>query len=144
MKKKSIHLIAAFTACIMLFGTMVSAYAATYASDYFWRTSVAAVSTEPGKIIIEFDIVATEYMDKLGAKQIDIWKQQYNGEYIKVLSYYDYNTEGLMEENTDGICGHLTYYGTRGTNYFAGIHLYAENSSGNEGKYYETNIVTVK
>ena len=130
------------TALTIFFSVAIQSGAVTYASDYFWRTRVWATKQGGGEFIIEYDIIATEFMDDLGASVIFIMEEQPDGEFENVYTFRSSDMPELIEHDVDVAYGCVTYEGTPGTRYYATFGLYAKNSQGNETRYFDTNTIT--
>ena len=142
MRNKRLHFLS-IAICLTLFlGSAVSANATVKASDYFARTQVWATRQGGGDFIVEYDIVATEFMDDLGASVIFIMEEQPDGGFELVYTFESEDMPELIEHDVDVAYGCVTYEGTPGTRYFATFGLYAKNSQGNETRYFSTNIIT--
>lgn len=131
-----------FTALTIFLGLTMQAGAVTYASDYFWRTRVWATRQGNGEFIVEYDIVATDFMDDLGASVIFIMEEQSDGDFEVAYTFESEDMPELIEHDVDVAYGCVTYEGTPGTRYYATFGLYAKNSQGNETRYFDTNIIT--
>lgn len=116
--------------------------AAARASDYFAVTEAKATALGGGKVLIEFDVTSTDFMDELGALHIVIKEEQSSGTYKSVKTFSRYNTSGLIEKNEDCAAGSVTYYGTSGKKYYAIVAFYAADESGSEILNQGTNTVT--
>lgn len=142
MKKQSIRFLALVTCLTMFFSSMVGVDATVKASDYFARTRVWATRQGGGDFIVEYDIVATDFMDDLGASVIFIMEEQSDGDFEVAYTFESEDMPELIEHDVDVAYGCVTYEGTPGTRYYATFGLYAKNSSGNETIYFDTNIIT--
>ena len=116
--------------------------AVTRASDYFWRTQVWATRQGGGEFIVEYDIIATDFMDDLGASVIFIMEEQSDGDFEVAYTFESEDMPELIEHDVDVAYGCVTYEGTPGTRYYATFGLYAKNSQGNETRYFDTNTIT--
>ena len=131
-----------FTALTIFLGLTMQAGAVTYASDYFWRTRVWATRQGNGEFIVEYDIVATDFLDDLGASVIFIMEEQSDGDFEVAYTFESEDMPELIEHDVDVAYGCVTYEGTPGTRYYATFGLYAKNSQGNETRYFDTNTIT--
>ena len=89
-----------------------------------------------GKINIEFRVVGTGTMTKLGASTIDIYKS--NGTFVKTISYTASGNGYMMGYNTAFHSGSVPYSGVAGQKYYAVVNFYAKNSSGSDYRSYTT------
>ncbi len=142
MRNKGLHFLSVAMCLTLFFGSVVSANATVKASDYFARTQVWATRQGGGDFIVEYDIVATEFMDDLGASVIWIMEEQPDGDFENVYTFRSSDMPELIEHDVDVAYGCVTYEGTPGTRYFATFGLYAKNSQGNETLYFSTNTIT--
>lgn len=115
-----------FTALTIFLGLTMQAGAVTYASDYFWRTRVWATRQGNGEFIVEYDIVATDFMDDLGASVIFIMEEQSDGDFEVAYTFESEDMPELIEHDVDVAYGCVTYEGTPGTRYYATFGLYAK------------------
>ncbi|WP_295630107.1 hypothetical protein [uncultured Intestinimonas sp.] len=142
MRKQGVRFLTA-VACLTIFlCSMVGANATVKASDYFARTQVWATRQGGGNFIVEYDIVATDIMDELGASVVFIMEEQSDGDFEVAYTFESDDMPELIESNAYTTYGCIPYEGTPGTRYYATFGLYAKNSSGNETIYFDTNIIT--
>lgn len=142
MKLKLRKFATAFLLLTFFFSFSVQSGATTYASDYFWRTQVWATRQGGGNFIVEYDIVATDIMDELGASVVFIMEEQSDGDFEVAYTFESDDMPELIESNAYTTYGCIPYEGTPGTRYYATFGLYAKNSQGNETIYFDTNIIT--
>lgn len=142
MRNKGLHFLSVAMCLTLFLGSAVSANATVKASDYFARTQVWATRQGGGDFIVEYDIVATEFMDDLGASVIFIMEEQSDGDFEVAYTFESEDMPELIEHDVDVAYGCVTYEGTPGTRYYATFGLYAKNSQGNETRYFDTNIIT--
>lgn len=141
MKQRIRHLFSIMLALCLLAALAAPALAQERASDRFAATCVEAIAIGGGKVVFEFNITATGYMDQIGFKQIEIYEQQPNGKYECVLEM-DEEDHGFMF--TDDYCadGSYTYQGTAGVKYYARIQLYCKSDGIGESIFRNTNVET--
>lgn len=142
MKKTVLRLLSVVVCFSLFLGSIVNVGATTKASDYFARTQVWATRQGGGDFIVEYDIVATDYMDELGASVIFIMEEQSNGRFENVYTFEADDMPELIETDVDVAYGCVSYEGTPGVRYYATFGLYAKNSQGNETLYFSTNTIT--
>lgn len=143
MKLKSNRIFAAvLSLCLFLNLTAITGFASTYASYYYSYTEVHASAVGNGKVLFEFDVDATDFMDELGAERIIVREEQPDGSYSAVYTFTRYNTGGFIAYGVDSHgCG-VVYQGTPGVKYYATVQFYAKNENGNESIYQNTRKVT--
>ena len=142
MKKRFLSLLFAL---LLLFGLSTASYAANArASDYFSFTDVRAYAKSGGKILFEIDIDATHTMQELGASEVYVYEEQDDGSWDNVYTFTMDEHPYLIETNTVGAYVDATYQGTVGKRYFATVACYARDSTGAEGLYFDTPVVTAK
>ena len=142
MNKKGVRFFTTLICLVVFFTSAVGANATVKASDYFARTQVWATKQGGGDFIVEYDIVATGFMDELGASVIFIMEEQSDGDFEIAYTFEADDMPELIEKDTNLAYGCVTYEGTPGTRYFATFGLYAKNSQGNETLYFSTNTIT--
>lgn len=141
MKKNGLRFLSLVLCLGMFLSVAISAQATVKASDYFARTQVWATKQGGGEFIVEYDILATDFMDEIGASVIMIMEEQSNGTFKNVYTF-DGEDMGLIDTDRDDAYGLVTYEGTPGVRYYALCGLYAKNSAGNETLYFATNTIT--
>ena len=141
MKKNGLRFLSLVLCLGMFLSVAISAQATVKASDYFARTQVWATKQGGGEFIVEYDILATDFMDEIGASVIMIMEEQSNGTFKNVYTF-DGEDMGLIDTDRDDAYGLVTYEGTPGVRYYALCGLYAKNSAGNETLYFSTNTIT--
>lgn len=110
------------------------------ASRYITSTFARIVPTGNGNFRVDFDVVGTRTLDKLGATQIVIYK----GSSIVGRIWYT-STAGseMMGYNCVVHAGSASYSGVSGEKYHAIVYFYGADSSGGDTKPYTTAVVKV-
>lgn len=143
MSKRILKLISVILVIVFLVGAPVYALAAeARASAWFSGYGASVVASGSGKINIEFTVVGTGTMTKLGVSTIDIYKS--NGTFVKTISYTASGNGYMMGYNTAFHSGSVPYSGVSGQKYYAVVTFYAKNSSGSDYRNYTTSITTAK
>ena len=138
MNKKNIRMLALLLVIAAILS--ISAFAAdTKASSYLTGYGATVVPTGNGNINIEFTVVGTGTMTKIGASVIQVYKS--NGTRVATFSYTTSGYGNMMGWNTGMHFGSVSYAGTSGQSYYAIVTFYAKNSSGADTKTYTTAIV---
>ena len=106
------------------------------ASAWFTGYGASIVAAGNGKIKIEFTVVGTGTMTKLGASTIYIYKS--NGAFVKTISYTTSGNVYMMGYNTAYHSGSVPYSGVAGQKYYAVVTFFAKNSSGSDTRSYTT------
>ncbi len=137
MSKRLLRSISVILVIVFLISTPVQALAAeARASAWFTGYGASIVASGNGKINIEFRVVGTGTMTKLGASTIDIYKS--NGTFVKTISYTASGNGYMMGYNTAFHSGSVPYSGVAGQKYYAVVNFYAKNSSGSDTRSYTT------
>lgn len=137
MSKRILRSISVILVIVFLVSAPVQALAAeARASAWFTGYGASIVAAGNGKIKIEFTVVGTGTMTKLGASTIDIYKS--NGAFIKTISYTTSGNGYMMGYNTAFHSGSVPYSGVAGQKYYAVVNFYAKNSSGSDTRSYTT------
>ena len=110
------------------------------ASAYISSYSVSIINGGSGKLKVDFDIVGTGTMTKLGASCIKLYKS--NGNYVATIWHYDSGRGGMMGSNTIYHSDVETYTVTPGS-YYVLITFYAKNSSGWDAISFQTGNKTI-
>ena len=140
--KKHIRLLSVVLALALAFAMIPMANATeTRGSDYFAAHVVQAFAIGNGKVLVEFDIDATDMMDEIGASKIRIYEQQSNGTYSNVYTYTR-DDDGMMFTNDCFANSDVTYQGVSGRKYYAAVSLYCKDSTGSQTITRNTNVVT--
>ncbi|MCI9467881.1 MAG: hypothetical protein HFG45_01070 [Oscillospiraceae bacterium] len=140
--KKHIRLLSVILALALTFSMIPLANAVEQrGSDYFAASGVQAFAEGGGKVLIEFDIAATDMMDEIGASKIRIYEQQPNGTYSNVHTYTR-DDDGMMFTNDCFAYGDIYYQGISGRKYYAAVSMYCKDSTGSETITRNTNVVT--
>lgn len=131
MRKNVLHTITLVIALMLLFST--AAYAAVNASEYINATS-AWITRNGNDVKVNFFIVGTNTMDKIGVKYIYLYEK--NGNVWSLVETYDYTdpsyTSIMMGTSTGIKSGHVTYSGSASKSYFASCQFYAEKDGGSD------------
>lgn len=141
MSKRILRSISVILVIVFLVSAPVHAMAAeARASAWFTGYGASIVASGNGKINIEFRVVGTGTMTKLGASTIDIYKS--NGTFVKTISYTASGNGYMMGYNTAFHSGSVPYSGVAGQKYYAVVNFYAKNSSGSDNRSYTTGYKT--
>lgn len=137
MSKRLLRSISVILVIVFLISAPVQALAAeARASAWFTGYGASIVAAGNGKIKIEFTVVGTGTMTKLGASTIDIYKS--NGAFVKTISYTTSGNGYMMGYNTAYHSGSVPYSGVAGQKYYAVVTFYARDSSGSDYRSYTT------
>lgn len=132
-------------------GMTVSAHAADssggdvspQASNYISSYSAWANAGSGGAVYIYYDVDATGYVARVGAKLIvvqtldaGVWKD------VKTITGTVSN--GMLVSNASSHLGGIVYQGTAGNSYRAVVTVYAGPISGGDSRIVTTNSVTAK
>lgn len=143
MSKRILKLISVILVIVFLVGAPVYALAAeARASAWLSGYGASVVASGNGKIKVEFTVVGTGTMAKLGASIIYIYKS--DGTRIATISHATEGNEYMMGYNTAFHSGSVPYSGVAGQKYYAVVTFYAKNSSGSDYRNYTTSITTAK
>jgi len=127
---------------VALFSSLTVAFAAEQSSLYLDSYSAGLTARTGKKIIINVEVDATGYMDKVGASSITLYTSTDGVSYTPVATYdaEDYpdllGTGYFFDEDV------ITYYGVVGNRYRAIVYCYAEDSTGSDTRQYTTSAVT--
>jgi hypothetical protein len=131
MKKTTIRIIAVIVVLMLILST--TAFASMTESDYIAVTS-AWITRDGNDVKVNFYIVGTNIMDKIGVKYIYLYEK--NGNTWSLVETFDYTDPNyattLMGSNTAGKSGHVTYSGSSSKSYFANCRFYAERNGGSD------------
>ncbi len=131
MSKINLRVIVLVIALMLILTT--AAYAAVSASAYIAATS-AWITRDGDNVKVNFYIVGTNTMDKIGVKYIYLYEK--NGNTWRVVETFDYTdplyASAMMDTNSGAHSGHVTYTGDATKKYFADCRFYAEKDGGSD------------
>ena len=117
----------------------VNAIAAdTRASDYLTAYSAYLYPAGWGKIQIWFEVDGTNYMDEIGALEIQLYesKDNENWTWVKTFDYTDYSS--MLGYNNYYHDGYVEYNGTIGRYYKAYVCIWAGKDGDGDTRYFWT------
>lgn len=100
------------------------------ASDYIMRTCVYLDQTSSTQFDVWYEVIALGLMDEVGAYRIRIQESTNGTSWTTVYTFTPEDEPSMVDVNTIGHAGHVSYTGVTGHYYRAKITLYAENSTG--------------
>ncbi len=110
-----------------------AAFADMNASAYIAATN-AWITRSGNTVNVNFSIVGTGNMDKIGVKYIYLYEK--NGDswdLVKTFSYTNSQYELIMMDTDIGAhAGYLSYSGSASKNYYADCRFYAERNGGSD------------
>lgn len=118
------------TSILASFAVAVEPRASLYLDDYY----VDATAVGGGKVLVEFDINATDTMDFVGASRILVQEKTSAGGWSNKQFYYVDDNPGMMDYDVDAHEGSVTYKGTVGKTYRAQIIITAGDSTGDDSR----------
>ncbi len=129
--KHTLRKISLIIVLLLLITTAVSA--AETASEYINVTS-AWITRDGNNVKVNYYIVGTNTMDKIGVKLIYLYEKTGNSWHlVKTFDYTDpLYASSMMDTNTGAHSGHVTYSGYASKNYFADCRFYAEKDGGSD------------
>lgn len=138
--KKIISLILVITilAAIPVYAAAAEARASAYFSSYS-----AYISTSgSGKIDVNFNVVGTGTMTKIGSSVVQIFKA--DGTRVASCSFALNAYSYIMGYNTFSHSASVPYAGVSGQRYYAIVTFFAKDSKGSDTLNYTTSTVTAK
>ena len=143
MNKRILRAISIILIIVFLASAPVYALAAeARASACFSGYSASVVASGNGRLNVEFRVVGTGTMTKLGVSTIQIFKA--DGTRIATISYTAKGNKYMMGHNNAFHSGSVPYSGVVGQKYYAVVTFFAKNSSGSDSRSYTTTITTAK
>ena len=131
MRKNICRIIALFIIIALVIS--MSSFAAVNASEYIAITS-AWITRDGDNVEVNFYIVGTNMMDKIGVKYIYLYEK--NGSTWSLVKTFDYTNplyaSTMMGSSTSAKSGYVTYSGYATKNYFADCRFYAEKDGGSD------------
>jgi len=120
---------------VIIFALVLStvAFAAVNASEYIAITN-AWITRDGDNVEVNFYIVGTNIMDRIGVKYIYLYEK--NGNTWSLVETFDYTDPSyastIMGSNTSAKSGYVTYSGYASKKYFADCRFYAEKDGGSD------------
>jgi hypothetical protein len=131
MKNRAFRIITLLIVLTLLLST--AAFAAMNASAYIAATN-AWITRSGNTVEVNFSIVGTSMMDKIGVKYIYLYEQNGNSwVLVKTFAYTNsLYASTMMDSSSSGHAGYLSYSGSASKNYFADCRFYAEKNGGSD------------
>lgn len=141
MKKQRIcsFVLAIVLACSMCVGS-ASAGTSDILRSSPTLTRYSAIITkgnDSGKIVITYDVAATDIADSLGVSKMEIYRA--NGSYVTTI--YPTSQNNFTNSNTVRHRASYTYDGTSGTSYYAVVTVFATIDGVTDSRTITTNTV---
>lgn len=91
-----------------------------------------------GKMQVWFEVDGNEYMDEIGALEIQLYESKDNSTWtwVKTYDYVDY--DGMLGYNDHYHAGHIDYNGTLGRYYKAYVCVWAGQNGNGDTRYFWT------
>ena len=140
MKRRYLRNLVAAVCCWVIFSTTVfaSEISENRASAQI-ISSYIEVSTDPGKINVEFSVTGTGRVDKIGCESIYVYAKQ-DSRWRLVEAWVE-DDEGMSRSNTVAHSNVIFCNGTAGVDYKVVATIFSENSLGRDTRS-ETTYVT--
>lgn len=122
--------------CLSIFA--VPAFAR--ASEYISATTTTISSPSNGKVRIDFYVIGTGIMDKIGVQKIEIYDS--TGDRVAIIRNTDWGYAYLMGARRSFYDGSVTYPVDAGRDYYAIVYYYASNSEGSDVVEHQTSITS--
>ena len=140
MKRKYFRNLVAVVCCLMVLSTTVFA---TEVSETRASAQISAyfieVTTDPGRINVEFSVTGTGTVDKLGCESIYVYAKQYSR--WRLVEAWVEDDKGMSKSNTFVHSNAIFCNGTAGVEYKVVVTIFSENSLGRDTRS-ETTYVT--
>ena len=108
------------------------------ASDYLSGYGAYIYPAGWGKVQVWFEVDGTNYMDEIGALEIQLFESKDNETWtwVKTFDYPDYS--GMLGYNDHCHAGHVEYNGTIGRYYKAYVCVWAGKNGDGDTRYFWT------
>lgn len=141
MKRK---LLSSLLLALLILGIFVTPASADsginpFASDQLVKYYSYLVPCEDGEFGIVFSVTGTDFMNRIGAKEIKIY-QQLSGRWYLARTIGS-NEEGMCDTNTSFHANTIYYTGVSGRNYKVEVTIFAEDADGSDSRS-ETHYIT--
>lgn len=125
-----------FVSCIIPINAMA---VEPRASDYLSGYGAYVYRAGWGKVQVWFEVEGTNYMDELGALEIQMYEStdNENWTWVKTYDYTDYSD--MLVYNDYHHSGHIEYNGTLGRYYKAYVCVWAGKNGAGDTRYFWTN-----
>ncbi len=131
MKKRCLRILVLVIAMALILSMV--AFAAMTESDYIAATS-AWITRSGNTVEVNFSIVGTGMMDKIGVKYVYLYEKNGNSwDLVKTFAYTNSQyASTMMDSSSSGHAGYLSYSGSASKNYYADVRFYAERNGGSD------------
>lgn len=131
MKKRILRIVAMVVILTLVLSTL--AFASMNASEYIAATN-AWITRSGNTVKVNFSIVGTGTMDKIGVKYIYLYEKTGNTWYlVKTFDYTDSQyASDMMNYNSGAKAAYLSYSGSASKSYYADCRFYAEKNGGSD------------
>ena len=108
------------------------------ASDYLEAYGAYIYPAGWGKVQVWFDVDGTNYMDEIGALEIQLFESKDNETWtwVKTFEHQDYS--GMLGYNDHSHAGHVEYNGVIGRYYKAYVCIWAGKDGDGDTRYFWT------
>lgn len=124
---------------IVIIVSVSSLSAFARASEYINLTTATISSPSKGKVTVDFSVIGTGYMNRIGVQKIEIYKS--NDEKADTIYSTDAGYSHLMISNDYKHEGAASCSVPTGYRYYAIVYFYASDSKGSDVIEHETNLV---
>ena len=131
MKKRCLRILVLVIAMALIMSMV--AFAAMTESDYIAATS-AWITRSGNTVEVNFSIVGTGMMDKIGVKYVYLYEKNGNSwDLVKTFAYTNSQyASTMMDSSSSGHAGYLSYSGSASKSYYADCRFYAEKNGGSD------------
>lgn len=113
----------------------------TRASDYLTAYSAYIYPAGWGKVQVWFDVDGTNYMDEIGALEIQLYESKDNETWTWVKTYQFSEYSDMLAYNNFTHMSHVEYNGTIGRYYKAYVCVWAGKNGDGDTRYFWTPAV---
>ena len=135
------RIVALTLALLLLAPTSVPASAAEVqprASAYLDSYNAYVYAAGNGKVQVYFHVVATNYMDEIGALTIQLYESTDNSTWRLMKNFSHTAYTAMLGENEHFYGSHVEYPGTAGRYYKAYVCIWAGKDGGGDTRYFWT------
>lgn len=109
------------------------------ASDYLLGYSAYVYRAGWGKIQVWFDVTGVNYLDEIGALEIQVFESKDNSTWTWVDTYMHTDYPDMLGYNDFSHSGHIQYNGTIGRYYKAYVCIWGGKNGAGDTRYFWTN-----
>ena len=129
--RRAFRFVSLYLSILIVFAS-IPVFAAEQASDQIYRYSIDVYETNDGRIAIDFDVVGTDTMNRIGAESIAVYYR--DGSRWIFLGENTRDNNGMSRANTSSFTNTIYFDGDSGYDYKIVVEVFAENNEGYDSR----------